>query len=224
MHSVGGYYIFDQKTDLVETSIMASEISRKDQIIEAASRLFRQFGYLKTSVDDIARFLGIGKATIYHYFRSKEEIFLQVLQLEADRIAEKTRRALARVNSPSEKLAIFLKIHFEEIFRRIKNQNLTIENIYTLQPLVDKGIREFYNVQLNMLREILQEGIETRCFKKMDPHSVAVLLLSLLRSLFTPPFVLDPSLSPKRLIDNFLTIVLKGLEAEPGLEEGVTGP
>ena len=47
----------------------------EQQIQAAAGRLFLHYGYRKTSVDQIAREAGIGKGTIYNYFRNKEELF-----------------------------------------------------------------------------------------------------------------------------------------------------
>ncbi len=186
--------------------------AKQDLILDAASRRFGQFGYAKTSVDEIARDLGIGKATIYHYFRSKEEILLNVVKREAEFLKELSRKALQRVATPPEKLRVFLQTHFEYLFDNIKMKNLTSEMIYNLQPIVDNAIREFYQEQLNMLKHILQEGIEKKYFRPIDPDSLAMLLLSLLRSLFTPRIILDPSISPQKLLDTFLTIVLKGVE------------
>ncbi|MGE5362484.1 MAG: TetR/AcrR family transcriptional regulator [Bacteroidota bacterium] len=64
---------------------------KKPQILKAAFRRFARHGLLKTTVEEIARDLRIGKATIYHYFSSKEDIFYEVLNIEIDKfIAEIT--------------------------------------------------------------------------------------------------------------------------------------
>jgi AcrR family transcriptional regulator len=47
----------------------------EQQIQAAAEKLFLHYGFRKTSVDQIAREAGIGKGTIYNYFRNKEELF-----------------------------------------------------------------------------------------------------------------------------------------------------
>ncbi len=53
---------------------------KKNQIISAAENLFHHYGYAKTSLEDIAREVALGKATIYYYFDSKEDIFFEVLK------------------------------------------------------------------------------------------------------------------------------------------------
>jgi AcrR family transcriptional regulator len=61
----------------------------RSAILEAAMRLFTEKGYERTSITDLAREAGIGKGTIYSYFRTKSEIFLAFCeeQLEAVRTA-----------------------------------------------------------------------------------------------------------------------------------------
>lgn len=53
---------------------------RRQAILEAAHRTFAEAGFHNTSVDDIARAFGGSKATIYGYFRSKEELFIAVTE------------------------------------------------------------------------------------------------------------------------------------------------
>src|SRR5262245_27882527 len=78
---------------------------RRDDILRAAADLFGRHGYGGVQVDDVARAAGVGKPTLYRYFTSKEELFLQVFGdalagLEADleairRQAGSQRAALA---------------------------------------------------------------------------------------------------------------------------------
>ena len=60
------------------------ENDRKTQIIEAAVKRFAKHGLGKTTLDEIARDLRIGKATIYHYFDSKEELFFRSVEWESE--------------------------------------------------------------------------------------------------------------------------------------------
>ena len=59
---------------------MAKE--RKNQIIRAAAKRFARHGLSKTTLNEIARDVRIGKATIYHYFDSKDQLFFETLSFE----------------------------------------------------------------------------------------------------------------------------------------------
>ena len=69
---------------------------RKQQIIKAAQRRFVRHGLAKTTLEEIARDLRLGKATIYHYFKSKEEIFYSVLNSEIERYIEEIKSIFER--------------------------------------------------------------------------------------------------------------------------------
>lgn len=55
---------------------------RKQQIIKAAAKRFARHGLSKTTLDEVARDIRIGKATIYHYFISKDELYFETLRWE----------------------------------------------------------------------------------------------------------------------------------------------
>ncbi|GBD87854.1 HTH-type transcriptional regulator RutR [bacterium BMS3Abin03] len=65
---------------------MANE--RKQQIIRTAAKRFARHGLGKTTLDEIARDIRIGKATIYHYFTSKDELFFETLKWESDQFID----------------------------------------------------------------------------------------------------------------------------------------
>ncbi len=64
---------------------------RKNQLIKAASKRFSKLGYYKTTLEEVARDIRIGKATIYHYFQSKDELYNAVLEWESNYIIEKIK-------------------------------------------------------------------------------------------------------------------------------------
>ena len=67
---------------------------KRDAVLSAAARLFNQNGFHATSLDDVARALGVTKPTIYHYFANKDEI-----------VFECTRRGLAAISAAAARAA-----------------------------------------------------------------------------------------------------------------------
>ena len=64
---------------------------RKLQIIKTADKRFSKHGLGKTTLEEIARDLRIGKATIYHYFNSKEDLFFETINWETSQIIEEVK-------------------------------------------------------------------------------------------------------------------------------------
>ncbi len=68
---------------------MANE--RKIQIIKAAAKRFARHGLNKTTLDEVARDIRIGKATIYHYFTSKDDLYIETLKWEIELFLEQIK-------------------------------------------------------------------------------------------------------------------------------------
>jgi AcrR family transcriptional regulator len=73
---------------------------RREQVIEAASRLFAEQGYHGTAVGDICDALGVGKGVFYWYFPSKEALFSELLQSSLLELRRYQQVAIAKVDDP----------------------------------------------------------------------------------------------------------------------------
>ena len=73
------------------------EKERKQNILKAAEKRFSRHGLNKTTLNEIARDLRIGKATIYHYFDTKEELFYKTIEWEIDLYLEELKPIFSNV-------------------------------------------------------------------------------------------------------------------------------
>lgn len=64
-----------------------SELTR-ERIFEAAVSCFENFGYKKTSIDEIAQAAGVGRGTVYLYFKDKDDLFLEILNRKTGELLE----------------------------------------------------------------------------------------------------------------------------------------
>lgn len=123
----------------------------EQQIRQSAERLFLHYGFRKTSVDQIAREAGIGKGTIYNYFRNKEELFARC----AEHWREAAEDYLKQNCDPNLPLPerwiqrITLRLQF---IRRMIGVSLVTET--TMKELVEATFL-LSNQQEQMLTEIL---------------------------------------------------------------------
>lgn len=89
---------------------------RRDSILQAARTVFARQGYADTVVEDIANQAGIGKGTLYLYFRSKEQIYLAALLEEARQLDSDSRAAMSAAGTWRDKLGAYLlvRMHYFE--------------------------------------------------------------------------------------------------------------
>ncbi|MDD2217452.1 MAG: TetR/AcrR family transcriptional regulator [Eubacteriales bacterium] len=78
---------------------------RKNEILDAAEKMFRQKGYDKCTVQDILKEVGIARGTFYYYFESKEEVLVATVSRYKDIVIERADEILRLDDmSPDEKL------------------------------------------------------------------------------------------------------------------------
>ena len=106
---------------------MANE--RKLQIIKAAAKRFARHGLLKTTLDEVARDIRIGKATIYHYFNSKDDLYFATLRWECENFIEQVKLILEK---DSESLKQKLNEYFGQKEIVSENNKLIHEAILNL--------------------------------------------------------------------------------------------
>ena len=87
--------------------------NRRACILNAARCVFARQSYAETVVDDIAGQAGIGKGTLYLYFKSKEEIFLAALIEDARRLEEITRERIQAADAWQDKLKAYVEVRLD---------------------------------------------------------------------------------------------------------------
>jgi AcrR family transcriptional regulator len=88
---------------------MASQ-GRREDVLEAATRVFLRFGYRRTTMGDIAEEAGISRPGLYPLFPSKEEIFSAVLARALHAELDEIRAGVAEAATPAEKLMLALEV------------------------------------------------------------------------------------------------------------------
>src|ERR1700733_6420690 len=79
----------------------------QEQILQAAKRLFAVHGLAKVTMDDVAKAIGKGRSSLYYYYKSKDEIFDAVMDLEIKEMMAAISRATDQVNTVEEKINAF---------------------------------------------------------------------------------------------------------------------
>jgi AcrR family transcriptional regulator len=78
---------------------------RREEILEAATRLFAEHGYSDTITQTLAEALQVGKGTLYRYFPSKRDLFLAAVDRVMQRLREQVDASIVGVDDPLERIA-----------------------------------------------------------------------------------------------------------------------
>ena len=88
-----------------------AESLRRAEVILTAARLFRKHGYERTTVRELARAVGLQSGSLFHHFRSKEEILVAVMNNGIQEVLDAGRQALALYQAPADRLAALFRVH-----------------------------------------------------------------------------------------------------------------
>jgi TetR/AcrR family transcriptional regulator, cholesterol catabolism regulator len=174
-HAVGvrGYRIRD----------IAKAAQRRREILTGAARAFAYGGYDATNMDQIAHECGLAKGHIYHYFRSKEEIFIEIRIDAVNRLIERLA-AIAPVAQTNPELALRKAISaaIARIFEEEGRYERAVPNPVSLTPKNRKRIRTLARRYERMFADIVRNGIELGVFVPGDAKLMSFVIL---RAAFT---------------------------------------
>jgi AcrR family transcriptional regulator len=149
------------------------------EILKAAALAFMERGYAATSIDDVADTLGATKGRIYHYYRSKTDIFIDI-HLESLRVLlERVRPIAARKDlKPHERLFAMCREHAITMMTTVAYYKSTIVglNRFLLSitaPYQDEAMLRVLQQRAeyeDLLAEVIAEGSAEGIFVEIDPH------------------------------------------------------
>ncbi|MHA6253110.1 TetR/AcrR family transcriptional regulator [Oceanobacillus sp. CAU 1775] len=155
---------------------------RKIKILDAALECFSKKGYSASTVDDIVKYSELSKGSVYNYFKSKEEIFLSLLNQRSEAVFENLRVNLARIDSPVEKLKYWIRTDLPYDINKRKFMHVHIESwLYASDaPHVKEVLKKNFDILFGMTEEIISQGQEIGEIKKdIDTNAAAAMFWSL---------------------------------------------
>ena len=186
---------------------MKKGIERRDQIIEAAERLFYEKGYEQTSVQDVLDALSLSKGGFYHYFQSKIELLEAVCRRQSVRDAEEMTAAVARQEGAVARLNTLLRycgllradrMDFALLVLRVGYLGGSLQ----LRACLREGLME---TALPMMREIILEGMAENVFFTRFPDDIGELILQLFANITDELAMLIASGAPENQMGDMLT-------------------
>lgn len=154
---------------------------RCEQILVAARACFLQHGYFATRVDVIARAAGLSKGGVYFHFQSKHDIFLALVQSEAD-AAMRTIDTVADGQGGLLEKLLSLGEHFTTLFATSENPRfmMVIAEMALRDEAVSDMLRQIQASHVLRMRQLLELGVASGELRQVDTQSVAFLLKALL--------------------------------------------
>ncbi len=183
-------------------------------ILDTAKKMFGRYGPQKTTLDEIAHVARVAKATIYNYFGSKERVYLEVLRREANEIIEKISSSVDQKVLPGDKVIAFARAKFRYMREAINILNLDREGIEKLLPNAESIRNDLFEREVNIIRSILEEGIEKGAFCLNNVPLAATAIGHALRGFELNWLVQESEERIDCYLDELMNIAFYGLTSE----------
>ena len=154
--------------------------SKREEIIEAAARLFMQRGYEATSVRDLARAAGVSQATLYYYIGSKPQVLVALHNSYIDGLLQRLSAVLRADWPAAAKLRDFISITMDSLEHNRTRMAAFMRERRSLSPEAAAEIQVKWDQVDRILEQILQEGIESGAFRRAPVKSARLAVLGMI--------------------------------------------
>lgn len=190
---------------------MVNKEEFRKKVILTAGQIFSRYGFKKTTMDEIARAMKMGKSSIYYYFASKEDIFEAVVRYEANILRNELTTAIKAEESPIDKMKnyVFVRMKaFEKLsnyYNAIFDKNLDhFEFIETIRQKYDRE-------ELAILRLILYLGARKKIFNVVNSEYTAMAIQTTLKGLEVPLFWKKKEVNIENRLEAILDVLFYGI-------------
>jgi AcrR family transcriptional regulator len=153
----------------------APRAERRTQIALAALRCFSEKGFHATTMDDVVRASGLSKGSLYWHFENKEEVFLAVFDLLAEKIFGRFDAALEHGAGDLLQLLEHELAAFLEEFGAQRELLLAWAEFLS-HPRGRERMAEIYRVSREKLSALVRIGVERGELRDLSPEGVAAVL------------------------------------------------
>lgn len=159
---------------------------RRHDILAAAERLFSKHGYFNTSMVQIAEEAEFAIGTVYQFFKSKEEIYISLVESKMEGFAALMDARLVAVPSATEKIGAVISTKLEyfernrDFFRIYVSEWSGFE--WTMKSAFGERCWKRYQAQLDLVAGLIRDGIKRGEFRSVEPAEAAFALHGMLNS------------------------------------------
>lgn len=156
---------------------MSVKGNKREDIINAAIKIFSQNGFHKAKMEDIAKEAGIGKGTIYEYFDSKKGLFQEMISYGMAQYEKELKRLFSKETNCIDKLKVFANYHGRFLANHIDIAQIVMTQSQVLSVGMKQALMETKIGIFNIIKDTIEQGIEKGELREDIDIEMAVLTI-----------------------------------------------
>ena len=188
--------------------------STKNQILEAALRVFVKSGFSKTTMEDIVNESGLSKGAIYHHYGSKKELFLALIDYWENYFFKNIINKDLTNNNPDELLRD-ITLDVIKAFKSSKHIFLAELEFWSLSNHdldVRKRTTELYSKLIVLFRNIISKGVNSGLYKNFDLDVAALSVMTSLQGVIWFSIFEKSEISAEKYLNDVIEFIIHGFK------------
>lgn len=190
---------------------MINKEEYRTRIITIAGEIFSRYGFKKTTMEEIANGLKMGKSSIYYYFTGKEDIFEAVVLNEANILRSELTKAIKSVDSPIEKMRNYVFVRMKSFEKLANYYNAIFDKNLDHFNFIETVRTNYDREELAILRLILYDGARKKVFNVTNSEFTAVAVQTALKGLEVPLFWKKKNMNIEDRLNGILEVLFNGI-------------
>ena len=158
--------------------------NKRQFILEEAAKCFGKFGYEKTTLEDIGRVTNMNKATLYYYYKNKEEIFLAVVLAESERFITDLQAKVRGLEGFEQQIVSYFVERLGYYQKVVNLHQLSISTLRQVQPIFDALYQRVSQKEVLFIESLLAEAQSAGVVRTAEPlNAIANALVSIANAL-----------------------------------------
>lgn len=188
----------------------------KEKILEAASRCFSKTGYARTTMDKIAEESRVSKGTLYWYFKSKEDLFVELKERQVERAIKELEEIFSKEEAFYKRLMDAISMFFSSLTPD-KRELARLNAVFLAEaPRIPK-LNSMLKLQHRKVKELIETAVEEAISRgeirgNVTPEMLSTVLLALIDGLEIHWAILEIDLDWEKLKKFLLKLLRFGLE------------
>lgn len=154
---------------------------RREEILAAAAELFAGRDYAAVQVDEVAKRAGVGKATLYRYFPSKEDLYLESLERALSGMEERLNARPAPAATAVSRLKTMVSALIDTLSEQLLTLKLMGGDQSDLADRTRRVLRRRSGQAAASLRQVLEDGVAAGEFRRIDTDITPLLIIGMVR-------------------------------------------
>ncbi|MDJ0722856.1 MAG: TetR/AcrR family transcriptional regulator [Desulfobacterales bacterium] len=146
---------------------------KRERIKTAAAECLARFGYEKTTMEDIARRVGLNKTSLYYYFENKEAIFIEVVIEEAQLFIGALQAKIESVSGCRRRILTYLSERLRYYRKVVNLHNLSLDTLNRVQPRFKALYQSVLERETAFIKHILEQGMQSGEIRDSHPGRLA---------------------------------------------------